>query len=270
MAMKRQFRCIPIIIGISLSLISPCTSNHGLRGSSSEKKGTIHCRITVLDSLFWTDDGDETSSETVCIPTVHGEEGHEAFPYAIELPDNILGEYEHEIEHGKLHVSITNAEFDGDSISTSEESEFSVHEEHESRRLSHQPYNQTIGKRTLAIVTVSTASGQQVTHGHKTMEKHLFAEHKSVARQYHHCSLGQLTWEFAGAYNVVIDGDVSDYDSPSHMRNVALKKLVDDGIVGQSAQELADNVMVILPKETMGFIANAGMNYWLSTFNDVS
>jgi len=225
----------------------------------------------VLDSLYWSDDGkEETSSETVCIPTYQGEEGHEAFPYAVDLTDNVIEEFENEIEQGKLHVSITHAKFDGDSISTDEKSEFVVHEEHESRRLSHKPYNETIGTRTLAVVTVSTTNGQHVSHSHETMEKYLFLEHQSMVRQYHHCSLGQLKWEFAGAYNVVIEGDVTDYQSPSHMRNLALEKLVDDGTVGHSAQELADNIMIILPKGTTGFIANAGMNYWLSTFNDVS
>eukprot|EP00977_Amphora_coffeiformis_P003835 scaffold766_cov179-Amphora_coffeaeformis.AAC.18 len=270
MVRKRQFTCIPLVIGIVVSCICACVSANGLRGSSSDQKGTIHCRITVLDSLFWSEDGnEETSSETVCIPTFHGEEGHEAFPYAVELPDNILKDFEDEIELGKLHVSISHAEFDGDSISTGKESEFSVHEEHESRRLSHKPYNQTIGTRTLAIVTVSTTNGQHVSHNHETLERYLFSEDQSMVRQYHHCSLGQLTWKFAGAYDVVIQGDVSDYESPSHMRNVALEKLVEDGRVKRSAQELGDNVMIILPKGTSGFIANAGMNYWLSVFNDV-
>lgn len=254
-----------------MSWVCQCAYASRLRGGSSLKRGKIHCRITILDTLFWTDDGDEeTSYETLCIPVIHGEEGHEAFPYNVELPDSILDDYYDEIERGKLRVSITHAKFDDDSISTHEKSEFSVHEEHESRRLSYKPHDQTIGKRSLAVVTVSTTNGQRVTHSHETMEWHLFREHKSMARQYHDCSLGQLTWVFAGAYNVEIDGDVSDYESPSHMRNVALEKLITDGVVEESAQELADNVMIILPKGVAGFIANAGMNYWLSTFNDVS
>ena len=271
MVRKRQFTSIPIIISIAVSCMRIYVSANGLRGSSSEKNGRIHCRFTVLDSLYLSDDGkDETRSETVCIPLFHGEEGYEIFPYTVELPDNILKDFEDKIEQGKLHVSISQAEFDGDSISIGGKSEFSVHVDHETRRLSHKPYNQTIGTRTLAVVTVSTSNGQHVSHSHETIETHLFSDDHSMARQYHHCSLGQLKWKFAGAYNAVIEGDVADYESPSHVRNVALENLVEDGIVERSAQELADNVMIILPKGTTGFIANAGMNYWLSTFNDVS
>lgn len=234
---------------------------------------TIQCRITLVHTLsrLENEDADESFSNTVCIPLIGGEEGHEAFAYDIDLPDSISSQHWDLIEEGLLHLTITQASFQGDFISTTENSQFTVIEQGSFRRrhLNNKPFNQTKGRRSLAIITVSTTAGQRVSYSQDMLRKRLFEEPRGMADQYSKCSLGLLEWEFAGFYPTVVEGSITDYESPSHARNMALQNIVDSGIVESSAQELADNVMVILPNGTPGLIANAGVNYWLSTLNDV-
>lgn len=262
----------PLIFFLSILnvLIVPSAVATHLRGKE-EKTRTVQCRITLFHTLSWSaDKGEQTFFDTVCIPLVHGEEGHEATVYNIDLPDIVWHRHAGQIEEGRLHLEITHAQLRGDNkVSTTDKSEFIAHKQENSRRrrLS-KPFNQTIGTRSLAIVTVSTTSGQRVSHSEETLRKRLFEDPVGMAGQYYSCSLGLLKWTSAGFYQIELEGSIADYGSPSEGRNAALKQLVRNGIVKESAQELADNVMVILPHGTMGLVANAGVNYWLSTFND--
>jgi hypothetical protein len=243
----------------------------GLTTGEASSLQDIQCRITIMDTLLSDDGTKRTNSDSVvCIPLLDGEEGHTMLTYDISLPSTTRRKFRSAIHAGQLYLTVTQARFDGDSIATTDHSKFTVLErDDKGRRLDHKPFNQTKGSRSLAIVTVSTTKGQRVSYGRHKLKKHLFYDSNSMAAQYQRCSLGQLHWTFGGYYNVVLEGDISDYDSPAHARNTALQKLVTEGVVQESAQELADNVMLILPKGTRGMIANAGVNYWLSTFNDV-
>ena len=270
--MKRQvmrpFLCFLLSVVVN---VTPGLSYTGLRGSSFfANRRTIDVRITVFHTLLSTGEGEEHAFEIVGIPLFDGEEGHEAFPYRVKLPNHIRQAYEQDIDEGRLHLSITDAAFDGDAISTTEQSKFLVLEQGGGGRRLNKPFNQTIGRRTLAVVLVSTTSGQRVSYDHTQLRQHLFEDDAGMAAQFYRCSLNQLTWESAGFYDVVIEGDINDdYELPMIARDVALSKLIDEGIVQWSAQELADNVMVVLPQGTKGMLANAGVDYWLSTFNDV-
>lgn len=271
---RRLAYLLPLLCVLSLWIpAAKCTSSLRGRRESVGTRGTITCRVTVMHTLFLNEQSKETSPEsTVCIPRINGEEGHESFAINVNLPRQIHRNYDQEIEEGTLVLSISNAAFDGDSISTTEESDFVVgeHVDDDSQRLRRNTAtNPAMGRRTLAVVTVGTTNGQVVSYSHDMLRKYLFEAKHSMYQQYRRCSLDQIHWESAGFFDVVLEGDLEDHGSPAHARNAALQKLVDDNVVQESAQELADNVMVILPKGTTGLVANAGMNYWLSTFNDV-
>lgn len=257
-----------LLLAFSKCLVSAAGASN-LRGSE-ESAGTIDCRITVFHTSYLTKQGKKVSNEdTVCIPIVNGQESHHLFPYHIQVPATIRRQYEYELSQGIMYVSIANASFKDDSILTTEASDFIVHKQQYTQRLLDKAFNQTVGRRTLAVVTVSTINGQRVSYSPGKLRKHLFLDEHSMKRQYQRCSLHQIDWESAGFYHVILEGDIADYGSPANARNMALQKLVDDKVVEKSAQELGDYVMVILPQGSLGFIANAGMNYWLSTFNDV-
>ena len=163
-----------------------CVTSTNLRGTESVEGRTIECRVTVAHTLFLTEEGQESSTEdTICIELEPGHESLERFSYNIHLPERIQRYHNYEIQKGLLYVSITNAIVAHDSILTTKHSQFTVRRHKSSQRhLEAKSYNQTIGQRTLAVVTVSTTGGQRVSYSHGKLRNQLFRQEQSMFHQY--------------------------------------------------------------------------------------
>ena len=120
--------------------------------------------------------------------------------------------------------------------------------------------------RSVIVLRISMADSQ-VKYSAKEIEEHLFIKKNCMSHQFLNCLNGKLTMTFSGVLEITVPGKTTDYTSPSEIRNTALVIASQQEKV-QSAGELADHVMVILPKNDFLFIANAGTNHWISTYNN--
>ena len=257
----------------SLTLLSACEAERGLRGRSDGKRvdgeeSMMTLRITVFDDLVRQEDESITNVEHImAIPIEEGVESGNF--YSIELPQDIVASHNDLIEQGGLFISVTGARVGMDTITLANDAVFKVLEKSPlpQRKLERSETRKVI------VIRVSVASGppkmRQVAYSAEQIRKHMFENSVSLKRQIERCSGGKLTIQSGGVHDVTIPGQASDYTSPSDLRNVALRMICEEWGV-QSAKELADHVIVILPPTNFAsFIGNAGVNHWLSTLNNV-
>ena len=237
-----------------------------LRGLSQSQG--LQCRIALLDTLEQQDDGIIMANhqETMCIPFVDEEETFAL--HSLPLPHDFLVRYKSEIEAGTLVVRIEDAFVDNDQVLLSEDSSIVVLQTSSNCTRTMQRQLEHSHHRKVAIVRVSLSSGLEVGYTAEKIHKHLFENENCMAQQFANCLNGKLHMDFAGMYEVTVEGGPSDYKSPAQLRNKALEILA---ATVAPPERLADHVMVILPPcgFSNGFVANAITNHWLSTFNNL-
>ena len=231
-----------------------------LRGLSRNE--SLKCRIATVESLERQDDGKVRSKhETVCIQLV--DETETSAILTIALPKDIREVHKSEIEAGTLIVLVEGGIVNGDEISLSADSSFVVLD---ASQLTRRQLQEEADHRTVAIVRVSTSSGSQVGYSADVIRRHLFENENCMAKQFYNCFNGNVHMEYTKTYEITVPGKSSDYSSPAQIRNEALAVLAR---TGASPEKLADHVMVILPPNGFSFVANAVINHWLSTYNDL-
>lgn len=254
------------LLSLLLYIVSHKAAASQLRGrqEQSNTNENSRFRITVVENIIRTEDGlFSNKEEIVAIPILNGVESPTL--YSINLPHAILETYKEPIKTGNLFVSISHALIDSNEVKYGDQSNISVSNTNfiDTRRLSR------IGKRTLAVLRVSTSNGEQVGYSMEEIQKHLFDVSVSLKHQLELCSNGNLIIESAGIYEVTVPGMTSNFASPSELRNKALDLFSQQAGIA-SANHVADHVIVILPSnDFQGFVGNAGVNHWVSTLNDV-
>ena len=228
-------------------------------------------RITVVGTIMEADDAgkfrlsDELEAVS-CIPIIDGTESHKL--YSINLPDNFINKHSALISAGKLYVAITNTRTidKEERVVVTKNSTISIMGT--TRSDDGSEYASTIGKKTIAVVRISTKDSSP-TPDAQTIESTLFnPDTVNLRTQYMNCSFGQLEWTLApaGVVEVYVDQPVADFKSGAELVTAAQEVMINS--MGIEPSKLGDKVMMCLPPGTGGWIASSGVNHWRSQYND--
>ena len=257
-----------------LVLLPRCSASTLLRGGATaasddnEGHSSLLCRMVILDTLY--DDGG-SSEELACIPIINDKESDDVVP--IHLPADLEEAHATELEQGRLHVKITNAEVtnDGDDISITGASKFSVAEDlTNGRRHLQDRALQTFGETTLAIVRIRTR-GASPSATRDDLELLMNPNEVNLRTQLEACSVGKVQLKKADRF--IIDVSVNQPASafagrPNKLiRAVQTELLRDFGDI-ESVSEIADRIMFVAPPGTGKWSAYAVRNHWRSVYND--
>jgi hypothetical protein len=237
----------------------------------------ITCRVTTMHTMYESnDEGSSGGNATVvvkhreehaCIPIVNGTET--AHTRTIEFPEHIKAEHQGKIETGTLHVSIHGAHFDHPNgvVVLRDDANFTVHEHapnsgRGSRNLLE--YDHAFGQRKLTVYRVSTPdSSPQYTASH--IQNALFNGGNSLKTQYESCSGGKMTWISGGVHEVRLPQNVGTYTSGQALQDAAIAHMG----LSNTLQNMGDNIVFVTPPGVKnGFIAFAGVNWYISNFSD--
>lgn len=222
--------------------------------------------ITLFRGLQQAGDGSFFNvDEIVSTPVVNGADTYHF--YDIDLPKEILSEYEDLLVAGDLYIETRgSAVVNDNAVVLDKDSVISVLDE--SRRPQRRKLASN-GIRTAAAVRVSMTSGETVEYSKAEIEHQLFEKPEvSLKEQLNKCSNGKIMIQSAGVYEVTVQGKVADYSSPAAIRNEALKVFAEQQKVA-SAGDFADHVMVMIPVNNFSnFVGTGSTGGWLSTLNN--
>lgn len=130
----------------------------------------------------------------------------------------------------------------------------------------------TSGTQSLYVIRIVT-SDSKPTYTLPQIKRQLVGKSDSdtrpnFRRQYRACSFGQLDFQYKGGHTVKINKPVKSFASASALVSAALEKSVRIKGLTQGS-DFADKVIIVTPPGTNGdWLANAGLNYFRSTYND--
>lgn len=253
------------LLSLLTLVLSAATCQAGLRGTPTtitDSSSSLTLRITRSVDLLRQENGEFTHDhhQLLSIPIENGQETG-AF-HSIELPQDIVTEYEDRIATGELFVSIPSehATLPGDHIILSDPTVVSV--------LDHVPIStrrRRLGRvdtRKVAVLRVSMGGGpadkRQVAYSATQIRQQIFERSMSLKGQVENCSNGSMQINEGGVYEVTVPGAFTDFPAPAHLRNRALE-LFAQQLGVSSANNQFDHVIVILPpNDFAGFVGNAG------------
>jgi Gametolysin peptidase M11 len=238
-----------------------------IRHSSSN--GEIICRVTIKATALDAGNGRiQVEEDVVCIKQVDEEDSSTILSLA-DLPAHVYKANQKQIVLGRLYMSLTGITVDGDAVTISDESEFTVFEKNGKRKLEEEDRAIPIGEKTLAIVRIST-SDAHVTATAAELENTVLAEGSNASNimsQFRKMSFGQLVFRPKGVYNVYIDQSISLFTGLNISQAAEIAMVKQLGL--EKASDLADRVFFCVPPGLQkGFIAFTFINYWRATFSD--
>ena len=261
-------------------LLTSCSSGkawakkyYNERDQVSSISSLMVCRITMEGTIYARNVADMYSLEqTVCIPIRDETEDPET--YAIQLPDYIETTYRQDIRRGKLHLLITGAKIEKDTIATTSRTRFSVIKESlysRGRQLQNvdENHSNAVGLKRYAIIRISTSDSKPTVTMDQLVQRFTDAT-EGVEAQYRDCSHNQLFLYLSGAYDVQLSGTVQSYSAnPRIMRDSAVEQIVKDHSIATFPNDVADHVLFVIPPGTGTWVANAATSHFRSQYNDV-
>ena len=233
------------------------------------------CKIGARHTTF-VQTANETFEEEdiVCIP-VEVDGRPSPFEYVIDLPEDIVDEYDDLIFQGKLYVSIQGATLvDDEEVLLSPDAEFTILENGPptttmaasfaaTAKVSAKDNRDATGTRTLIAFRINgKGSDPQVVDSAAKIHDALFSNGVSVSTQFNKCSVGILSWKSAGVHDVFLPQPLSAYSSVDKARNAAISVIKDSPSFkqmhgNQDWRDVAHNTMFIMPPKNWGrpFIA---------------
>lgn len=254
-------------------MLAAATVAHGaqsalLRGNIIESNVSPHrvvvCRVTVIASMYWDEQKGRVQSKQAagCIPIVNGTDSH--LLLSIDLPSRITNAYSSEIHQGALFLRVDGATMADDALQVSDQTTFQVLDPAPVGRQLQQLT--TKGKMTVLVVRVTTLDGVSPDYSLDEMRSRIFGSGIGMRSQFAACSFGQLMMEDTGGMDVIVPNNMSHYSSGAMLVNDAEQVILDT--VGRASYEIADKVMFCQPPGTGNWIANAGVNYYRSNYNN--
>lgn len=262
----------------------------GGRGHPHHDDDDVVLRITRLEELMRDeDDGTFLDVERLAaVPVITTDDDDETTTtresddiYTVDLAGDIVRDHVRAIATGTLYVRASGGarvseDDDTHIILDGDVSVINADDERE-RRLPPTARGRNLEgreERTLAVVRVSWDTEPNHGHAAERFRQHIFGDgpdddddNMSLRRQYRLCSQGNLIFHDAGVYEVTVPGPWTAYPAAAHVRVTALDVLT-RRLGVDTARDLADHVMVVIPANGYaGFVANAGMNHHISTYN---
>jgi hypothetical protein len=238
-------------------------------GSLMPQKGTILCRMTIVDTFYTTESGALTSSESPgCIPIVNNSESD--LLLSIDLPTNITTLYKQELSLGELFIEVDGARRvkEDDKLEVTQGTRFNVRDDllasHGKGRNLQAAGN--ITHHSVMVVRITSLDGVSPIHTLQEMRDRLFGGGPGLKSQYHACSFGQHVFADAGGIDITLPHGMSHYTTAAMVIQDSMKVVND--VYGKQVHELADNVMFCQPPGTGDWVAVAGTNHWRSTYNN--
>ena len=227
-------------------------------------------RITHMDDLYYGEDGKfDKVEQTTAIPIIDGRPSDKM--YNVALPDDILQTYASQIAAGTLYLEALSAHVSNDDdLTVILEGDITILDNHPDMERQRRQLAKT--ERTLAVVRVAWGTDpNNFAYTEQEIRKRIFTDDPngdiSLAKQFRLCSQGNMIFKDAGIHTITIPGSWQAYPAAAQARNLALDTLTKTLGVG-SVQDIADHVMVMIPDNGYpGFVGNAGVNHWVSTYN---
>jgi hypothetical protein len=244
-----------------------------------QRDSVITCRVTTMHTMYESDEDETTSGTSVvvkhreehaCIPIINGTET--AHTRTIHFPEHIKSQHQGRIETGTLHISIHGAHFDHPNglVVMRDDANFTIHDDDEpapstgGRRNLQKEHDHAFGQRTLTVYRVSTPdSSPAYTASH--IQNALFNGGNSLKTQYESCSGGKMTWISGGVHEVRLPQNIGTFTSGQALQDAAIAHMG----LSNTLQNKGDNIVFVTPPGVKnGFIAFAGVNWYISNFSD--
>jgi Gametolysin peptidase M11 len=262
---------------LALSLSAAIASN--LRGVETDPivdrdlggsyDASVLCRVVNFGTMYYDEDtgGTSTEEQCMCLPIVDGVEL--AFEFPITLPDEIMTQYETQIDRGQLLVSVSDSLIHDKKLIMGFLPKFTVLKNTTHYRHLLERHLVVKPLMTVAVVRISTTDSTPKLTAAQLQSTLFSSTGINFVNQYNAMSFGKLKWSLApaGVIDVRVPNSVSSYSTYMDLITAAQAQ-VTSKLQVSDITTIADKVLMCLPPGTGTWAASAGVNHWRAQFNN--